>query len=183
MLCGEKPTHLSIHPNHPHPQQCSSTAVPGTTGQQHYSCILLIIRPLIHRRSDGSCCGTTTATPCPNGSCGTTIVVFVRNSIYKPSHGSDGIRLSSRCYFVSCRSRRKPALWSPIKAAPALACDKYLGVVDRSTSTVMGRLAGLLPSRTPPPRSSATIAIAQLSLTCRVRVRQSSASAKIASMS
>ena len=47
----------------------------------------------------------------------------------------------------------------------------------------MGRLVGVLPSRTPPLRSSATIATAQLPLTSRARVRQSSASSRMSSMS
>ena len=47
---------------------------------------------------------------------------------------------------------------------------------------MMGRLAGVLPSRTPSPRSTAKNANTQLSLTCRGRVRQSSAPTNIASM-
>ena len=86
---------------------------------------------------------------------------------------------------MPCRGRRKRVPWLPIvKAAPVLmACKRPLGVVDGSVFTVMVTLAGLLPSRTPPPRPSATIATAQLCLTCRFRVRQSAASAKIASIS
>ena len=117
------------------------------------------------------------------------VVVFVRISISKPSYDSDGFRSTARllacrrCFCGSCRSRRKCVPCSPIvMAAPVLACDHPSGVVDGSTFTVMGRLAGLLRSRTP-PRSSATIATAQLPLTCRVRVILSSASSDIASMS
>ena len=118
------------------------------------------------------------------------LVVFVCISIWKPSYDSGDFRLTTRflasylCYYGSCRSRRKCVHCSPIvKAAPVLACDHRSGVVDGSGFTVMGRLAGVLPSRTPPPRSSATIANPQLPLTCRVRVRHSSTSSHIASMS
>ena len=102
---------------------------------------------------------------------------------------SDGFHSTARllapylCYCGSSRSRRKCVPCSPIvKAAPVLACDHPLSVVDGGTFTVMGRIAGLLPSRTP-LRSSVTTATAQLSLTCRVRVRLSSASPNIVSMS
>ena len=62
-------------------------------------------------------------------------------------------------------------------------CGHSLSVIDRSTFTVMGRLAGLLPSQTPPHRSRATTATAQQSLSFRVRVRQSSSSSNIAFIS
>ena len=45
--------------------------------------------------------------------------------------------------------------------------DHPVGVVHEGTFTAMGRLAGVLPSRTP-PSSRATIATAQLPRTCRV---------------
>ena len=132
--------------------------------------------------------GTTAATP--RSDLPAVQVFFVRNSIYKPSYGQYGFRLTARllacclCYYVCCRSRRKSVPWSRIvMAAPVLVCDRPLGVVDGRAFTVMGRLAGLLPSRTFPPRSSATRATAELSLTCRARVRQSSSPASIASMS